>query len=71
VTGEPVFLRHTFWPKAIPQYNLGHEQHLETMAAAERAYPGLFIGGQARHGISLPACIAAGELLANRAAPVL
>jgi oxygen-dependent protoporphyrinogen oxidase len=71
VTGEPVILRHTFWPKAIPQYNLGHEQHLETMAAAERAHPGLFIGGQTRHGISLPACIAAGESLANRAAPVL
>lgn len=67
VRGEPVFMRHTFWPRAIPQYNLGYESHLEAMAACERANPGLFIGGQARDGISLPACIAAGEKLATRA----
>lgn len=67
VKGEPVFVRHTAWPKAIPQYNLGYEQHLETMTACERAHPGFYLGGQARHGISLPACIAAGEALAERA----
>ncbi|MEO5959384.1 MAG: protoporphyrinogen oxidase [Opitutaceae bacterium] len=69
-THPPVFLRHTFWPRAIPQYNLGYEQHLETMSAAERTYPRLFIGGQARDGISVPACIAAGEKLASRAARI-
>lgn len=68
VRGSPVFQRHTFWPRAIPQYNLGYEQHLATMAAAERAHAGFFIGGQARDGIALPACIAAGERLADRAA---
>lgn len=66
VSGPPVFQRHTFWPRAIPQYNLGYETHLETFAAAERAHPGFFIGGQARDGIALPACIAAGEKLAAR-----
>ncbi len=69
VTGAPVFRRHTFWPHAIPQYNLGYEQELEVMAAAERSYPGFFLGGQARDGISLPACVAAGEKLAARAVP--
>ena len=64
VNGAPVFQRHTFWPRAIPQYNLGYESHLETMAAAERSHRGLFIGGQARDGIALPACIKAGERLA-------
>ena len=67
ITGPPAIERHTFWPRAIPQYNLGYEVHLETIAAAERAHRGLFIGGQARDGISLPACIAAGEKLAARA----
>lgn len=70
VTGDPVFQHHTFWPRAIPQYNLGYERHLEAMAACERATPGLVIGGQARDGISLPACVAAGELLANNAVSV-
>ncbi len=66
VQGTPVLQRHTFWPRAIPQYNLGYESHFETMTATERAHPGLFIGGQARDGISLPACIAAGERLAGQ-----
>lgn len=67
VTGPPVFQQATYWPHAIPQYNLGHERFLEAMTACERAYPRLFIGGQARDGISLPACLAAGEKLAQRA----
>jgi oxygen-dependent protoporphyrinogen oxidase len=68
VKGTPVFQRHTVWPRAIPQYNLGYERFLDTMAATERAMPGLFIGGQARDGIALPACLAAGEKLAGRVA---
>ncbi len=68
VKGAPVFQRHNFWPRAIPQYNLGYGQHLETMAAAERNFPGLFIGGQARDGIAVPACLAAGAKLASRIA---
>jgi oxygen-dependent protoporphyrinogen oxidase len=68
VNGDPVFVRHNFWPRAIPQYNLGHEHFLAGMAAIEKNFPGLFIGGQARDGIAVPACIAAGEKLAARAA---
>ena len=64
VRAPPVFRRHTFWPRAIPQYDLGYERHLAAIADVERAYPGLRIGGQVRDGISLPACIAAGERMA-------
>jgi oxygen-dependent protoporphyrinogen oxidase len=66
VSGEPVFQRHTFWPRAIPQYNLGYGRYLDAMAAVENAHPGFFLGGQARDGIALPACLAAGEKLAQR-----
>ncbi len=69
VRGTPVFQRHNAWSRAIPQYNLGYERHLETMAAAERAHRGLHLGGQARDGIALPACLAAGERLAARITP--
>ncbi len=68
VNGAPVFVRHSFWPRAIPQYNLGYEQFLGAMSAAEKTYPGLFLGGQARDGIAVPACLAAGEKLARRVA---
>lgn len=68
VQGAPVFRRHSFWPRAIPQYNLGYELHLKAITVVERDHPGLFIGGQVRDGISVPACIAAGEKLAARVA---
>lgn len=67
VEGEPSFIRHAHWPRAIPQYNLGYEHFQAAFAAAERVHPQLFIGGQARDGISVSACIAAGEKLAERA----
>jgi oxygen-dependent protoporphyrinogen oxidase len=66
VTGDPVFSHHTFWPKAIPQYNLGHERFLEPLARCEVQHPGLFIGGNARDGISLPDCLKSGTELARK-----
>jgi oxygen-dependent protoporphyrinogen oxidase len=67
VRGQPVFTHHTFWPRAIPQYNLGYGRFLAAMTAAEKCHPGLFIGGHVRDGIALGACIAAGLRLAERA----
>jgi oxygen-dependent protoporphyrinogen oxidase len=64
--GRPAFARHTLWPRAIPQYNLGYGAHLDAMEACERAHPGLLIGGNVRDGISLPDCIASGTSLAKR-----
>ncbi len=66
VTGEPVFSHHTFWPRAIPQYNLGHERFLDPLVRCENAHPGLFIGGNARDGISLPDCLKSGTELARK-----
>jgi oxygen-dependent protoporphyrinogen oxidase len=67
VTGEPVFINHTFWPRAIPQYNLGHERFMEPIARCELQYNGLFIGGNARDGISMPDCVKSGMRVANLA----
>lgn len=67
VRGEPVFVRRTHWPRAIAQYQLHHDAHLEVVAAAEKRLPGLHIGGSVRDGIGLPACLAAGRRLAAAA----
>lgn len=64
--GDPVFVKHSFWPRAIPQYQIGYERHLEAMTKLEDAHPALFIGGQCRDGISLPDCCKSGEKLARR-----
>lgn len=66
IKGEPVFRRHTFWPRAIAQYHLGHERHLEAIKACEQKYPGLFLGGNLKDGVSIAQCISAGERLAAR-----
>jgi oxygen-dependent protoporphyrinogen oxidase len=66
ISGDPVFTRHTFWPKAIPQYNLGHERFLDPLARWEGRHPGLFIGGNARDGISMPDCLRSGTELARK-----
>lgn len=64
--GPPVFMRHAFWPRAIPQYVLGYERWQEVMAGLEKQHAGLFIGGNARDGISVPDCIKGGQKLAER-----
>ncbi len=68
VSGSALFHRHTLWPRAIPQYDLGYEKHKAAITACEAANPGLHIGGQSRDGISLPDCLASGRRLAEAAA---
>ena len=66
VQGAPVFVRHTFWPRAIPQYILGYERWQDQITALENRHLGLFIGGNARDGISVPDCVKSGQKLAGR-----
>jgi protoporphyrinogen/coproporphyrinogen III oxidase len=65
--GKPAFLHHNLWPRGIPQYNLGFERHVATMAECEETHPGLLIGGSVRDGISIPECMASGAAMAKRA----
>ncbi len=67
VTGSPIFVRHAYWPRAIPQYHLGHQRYRDAVAACEKANPGLHIGGQSVDGVSLSDCISNGYKLAEQA----
>lgn len=64
-TGAPVFLRHTQWPRAIPQYVPGYERWLDQITTLETRHAGLYIGGNARDGISVPDCVKSGSRLAR------
>lgn len=64
--GQPVFSRRTFWPRAIPQYNLGYDVHLGAIADCERAHPGLYVAGNVRDGIALSDCLKSGASVAKR-----
>ena len=63
--GQPTFEHHRLWPRAIPQYEVGHGRFIERVQSIEREKPGLQIGGNARDGISLSYCIEGGKRLAD------
>jgi oxygen-dependent protoporphyrinogen oxidase len=68
VRGEPVFRRIVRWPRAIPQYNVGHLDRVAGIEAAAARHPGLFLTGNAYHGIAMGDCAEQGELVAARVA---
>lgn len=57
VRGEPVVSTIRRWPRAIPQYELGHGRFLEMAREIESSLPGLRIGGNFLGGVSVPDCI--------------
>ncbi len=66
ISGEPDFLVHRFWSKAIPQYNVGYIEHERYFDDLEKKIPGLFISGNFRGGISVGDCIKNSELVADK-----
>ena len=64
--GEPVVARLRRWPRAIPQYELGHGRFVELARRIERELPGLVIAGNLIGGVSVPDCIARGAEAAER-----
>jgi oxygen-dependent protoporphyrinogen oxidase len=63
--GEPVVRHLRRWPRAIPQYELGHGRFVELAREIERDLPGLHLGGNFLYGISVPDCIRNGSELAE------
>ena len=66
VKGKPTFQHSVFYPRAIPQYNLGYGRYRELMADIEKKAPGLFFAGHYRDGISLSDTIVSGCNVADR-----
>jgi oxygen-dependent protoporphyrinogen oxidase len=66
VTAPPRFCQVTRWPRAIPQYFVGH---LDRVAAIEKRvsrYSGLFVGGSAYRGVAINDCVEQASALAGR-----
>jgi oxygen-dependent protoporphyrinogen oxidase len=66
VRGEPVFRRIIRWPRAIPQYVVGHLDRLARIDALVKNHPGLFLIGNAYRGVAMGDCAEQGELVAQR-----
>ena len=66
VRGKPTFAHSVYWPKAIPQYNLGYGKFRERMTEIEAKTPGFFLAGHYRDGISLGDSICSGINVVER-----
>lgn len=68
VRGRPTFHHQVYYPKAIPQYEVGYGKYKQLMDDAERQAPGLFFAGHYREGISLGDSIVSGDRVTERVA---
>lgn len=66
--GQPIEVQLTRWPRAIPQYELGHGSLLESASAIERQWPGLILAGNFRDGPGLYDSLDSGRRLAAQLA---
>lgn len=56
IRNAPVFCSVTIWPRALPQYNLGHGDRLASIAKSLARFPGLFLAGNYLRGPAIGAC---------------
>ena len=67
VTGQPSFVRHIQWPRAIPQYSREHGSIQSLIKRLETRHPGLFLAGNYRTGISVGDAMQSGADAAQEA----
>ncbi len=65
------WVRVTHWPRAIPQYTLGHPGRIARIEQAESDFPGLFFCANYRGGIAVGDCIKSADRAARRVAALL
>ena len=64
--GPPELSRVHRWPRAHPQYEVGHPARVVAIEAASAQVPGVFLAGSAYRGIGIPDCIEDAERAVER-----
>ena len=57
IANAPVFSNVTIWPRALPQYNLGHADRLARLEQLRAQFPGLWLTGNYLRGPAIGSCI--------------
>jgi protoporphyrinogen/coproporphyrinogen III oxidase len=65
IRADPVLSRIHRYPRAMPQYEVGHLQRVERVRRLLAAHCGLQLAGSAYEGVGIPDCIASGERAAE------
>jgi oxygen-dependent protoporphyrinogen oxidase len=68
IEAPPIYTHVHQWPRAIPQYELGHGGRVRRIEAELVRQPGLFLAGNALHGIAFGKAAAAGLAAGDAAA---
>jgi oxygen-dependent protoporphyrinogen oxidase len=71
IRGEPVFAKHVYWSRAIPQYTVGYQAVKDAADTTEQENPGLYLAGNYRNGVSVGDCVASGQQVAERVSAYL
>ncbi|HEV3260760.1 MAG TPA: protoporphyrinogen oxidase [Gemmataceae bacterium] len=66
ITAAPLFQHVVRWDHAIPQYHLQHLERVAWIEARAGGHPGLFLSGNAYHGVALNDCTEQAGLVAAR-----
>ena len=66
VTEAPVLVKVYRWPRAMPQYLVGHLERLAAIDERLARWPGLFLTGAGYRGVGIPDCIGDGLDTAER-----
>lgn len=57
IKSNPAFCNVTVWPRALPQYNLGHADRLVSINKGLERFPGIFLTGNYLRGPAIGACV--------------
>ncbi len=57
IKNAPVFSNVTIWPRALPQYNLGHGERLAAIAKLCSRFPGIWLTGNYLRGPAIGSCV--------------
>lgn len=68
IRAQPLFIRVARWPLAMAQYNVGHARLVAAIEERMGRLGGLFLAGNAWHGIGIPDCIRTGRQAAEQIA---
>jgi len=64
-SGDPLFLRIGRHPRSMPQYILGHLDHVAAIRRKLARHPRLYLAGIAYDGVGIPDCIHAAQKTAD------
>lgn len=66
VSAAPILARANRWPRAIPQYEVGHAERVREIETLMASHPDLHLAGAAYYGSGIPDCVQSGSEKATK-----